>query len=123
MRRLLAVLAVVFASCSSPVEPHSINLDQVIFAPRDPYIRITNRTNAPVYTFIVGRNASAAVDWFPCVSEECPSIPPLKTVSKHYSDAIIDENETEALVYWWHAEVVGGERRAGVIRSGVVRVR
>jgi hypothetical protein len=113
----------VFASCSSPVEPRSIKLEQVTFSARAPYMHITNRTSAPVYTFIVGRNASAFVDWFPCVSEECPSIPPLKTVSKHYNDANIDANETEALVYWWHAEVVGGERRAGVVRSGVVRVR
>jgi hypothetical protein len=124
MRRLFSTVTMVLtAACSSPVEPAAVNLDQVIFTPRAPNIRISNRTFAPVYTFIVGRNASAVVDWFPCVREDCPSIPPFTTVTKRYDESFIDASETEALVYWWHAEVVNGERRAGVVRSGVVRVR
>ena len=124
MRPLFAAVAVLaIVACSSPVEPPAINVEQVIFAPREPTIRITNRTDAPVYWFIVGRKASALVDWRPMVCDECPSIAPNATVSRRYDESLIDASEREAFVYWWHAVIVDGERRPGVVRNGIVRVR
>jgi len=89
-------------------------------APGDSTLALTNRTGAPVYTFVVGRERSALVRWAPCVdAATCPPIAPGETRQVPLVVRAPDGGrEPEALVHWWHAVPAPG----GGVRPDSIRV-
>ena len=87
---------------------------------REQDIAITNRTRRDIYTFVVGRQAAALINWAPCVSgPSCVPLPPGKTRRAPYPTAPLTSSaEREVLVYWWHA-VRGPDGR---LRPGSIQV-
>ena len=86
-------------------------------------IAVTNRTSQPVFTIILGRNASALVLWGACAdAAQCPSIAPGAT-RVQTPEGIDGTAETEAVVHWWHAvRGADGVMRPDSIRSFVVKL-
>ena len=72
---------------------------------RQPDIAITNRTQRDIYTFVVGRETAAMINWAPCVAgPSCSPLPPGNTRRAPYATSyLISSPEREVLVYWWHA--------------------
>ena len=81
-------------------------------------LSIINRTDKPVYVFIVGRELSALIDWIPTVEGE--GIAPSGLERRRYADMDFLQNEREAVVYWWHATVKNGVRTFDELHSFVV---
>ncbi|MES2521202.1 MAG: hypothetical protein V4617_00795 [Gemmatimonadota bacterium] len=114
----LAALAV-FAACSNTTEPAGGNGVTAVY--RNERIAVTNRRDAPVYTFVIGRNAAAVTDWIPCVQDAvCPPIQPGTT--REINPIISLQGESEVLVYWWQRTFgpEGGQRDS--IRNFVVKL-
>ena len=90
---------------------------------REQRILITNVTRQPIFTFVVGRNAAALINWAPCfAAPSCPPLVPGQTRHAPYPEPSLAggrEREREALVYWWHAI----QGRDGVVRPDSIRVR
>lgn len=83
-------------------------------------IAITNRTNRPIFTFVVDRQVAALINWAPCVSgPSCPPLQPGDTRLTPFPAATAGGAQREALVYWWHAVRGPG----GVVRAGDVNVK
>lgn len=121
MRTLRVVVLALSAACSSATGPVSIG--GVIADAKLGAIFIQNRTSQPVYTFVVGRNASALVDWIACSDPaKCAAIHPGQTRTEPYPQGVVAQNETEALVYWWHIVPNGAVFKPDSIRVGVVRL-
>ena len=95
----LMLLAGAMPACGSSTAPSDV------IPLRDEYaVVIRNRTNAPMFTFVVGRQAAALVDWFPCVDAvRCPPIMPGRAATRTVNGTLERIREREALVYWWHA--------------------
>lgn len=67
-------------------------------------IEITNATNLPVFTFVIGRNAAAVSSWMACADQAlCPPLPPGGRRTEPYPAPVGGVPEREALVYWWHS--------------------
>ena len=96
MHRLL--LMVLFATaCGSPVGP-------VLVTARVPTLRVMNRSDRPIYYFVVERESAASVDWRPCTqAETCPAVAPGAQAVVSF-DRIVgyEPGEREAIFYWWH---------------------
>lgn len=125
MTRLLTiVLLFLIAGCrDNPTQP-PVQAGDVVIQADEPFVTITNNSSKPLFTFIVGKNLAALLDWVPCVdADECPPIPPNSTAKKAYTANNIDASETEALVYWWHVVVVDGEPGHTEIQQAQIRVR
>lgn len=120
-RALLAQLLVALAlACTATTGP--IQIGGVEALARRGKIQITNRTERPVFTFVVGRETSALIDWMPCVdSVRCPPLEVGATRTVPYPVKIGGAPEKEALIYWWHAvPAAGGGFRPDSIRYGIV---
>lgn len=80
---------------------------------------VTNRTSARVYYFIVGRDTATLIFWVPHLSLE-DSVDRGRTARIGSDDIYRDETEREVIVFWWHAEGHGADRKPSGIRSFVV---
>ena len=120
----MMLLLLASSACNSATEPRTIDVEDVVFTARKPTLEIRNNTDKPIFYFVVGRNASAYTDWYPCVDEtECPTIPPKGTLVKTYQELGIQQTEVEALVWWWHAVTVDGQRKPEFIHQGLIKIR
>lgn len=65
-------------------------------------LSITNGTEAPVYTFVVGWETSTVIDWAPTL--DGPTLPPGETWSVPRAELEnVRPSEPGLHVYWWHA--------------------
>lgn len=88
-------------------------------------VELDNRTNAPVYTFVIERDAAARSMWGPCSNPAtCDAISPGQERRIAYDDiAGYEPGADEAIVYWWHlVPAPGGGFAPDSIRSEVVRL-
>jgi len=86
-------------------------------------LRLTNHTDRPVFTFVIGRVTAMLADWVPCAdAERCPPIAPGATREVPAPQRTPSgEKEKEAIVYWWYAVATpGGGFAADSIRAIVV---
>jgi hypothetical protein len=91
---------------------------------------LTNAGAEPVFTFVVGRETAALIDWIPCVdAARCPPIAPGATRREPRPTRPGGAPEGEALVYWWRAAPGPGDAprpdriRVIVVRLPVARLR
>ncbi len=83
---------------------------------------VTNKTEARIYYFIVGREAATVIRWAPRLDEE-RSVARGKTAWLDREDDVIgSEDEQEAFVNWWHAVERDGERVPGEVHTFVIRL-
>ena len=126
-RTLRAVAFVAFAAlsqpgCSSSTAP--VIKDGVIASSSGDKVTVTNARAKPVFVFAVGRNAAAAIDWRPCVTErDCPSIAAGDSREYVINPLTSSYHETEALVYWWQAITRNGVLQPDSIRNMVVPLK
>ena len=126
MRDVLAVLLFVFAGgCESSTG--LVSLEGVRAAARGDEVEVINGRQEPIWVFVVGRKASAYVDWAPCVSGATCQ-PPIEAGARRTyrfdPETQEGEREREVLVYWWTAEPgPADEAVPGRIRAMIVPVR
>lgn len=118
-----AIVALTFISvggCGSGTAP--VYRGGVEAIARDQKIDVMNRTERPVFTFVVGRDLAALINWAPCVDAvRCPPIPPGSIRSEAYPQVRSGVAEREAIVYWWHAiRGADGTLHADKIRGRLV---
>jgi hypothetical protein len=83
-------------------------------------IVLENNTADQVYFFVLGRRASALVDWVPMLDSRGAlgkgesRLIPYEEIDRHR------DGEEEVLVYWWTAIEVQGVRRPGKVQQMVV---
>jgi hypothetical protein len=85
-----------------------------------PELTIQNQTDEPIYTFTVGRQRAALINWAPSVGGEGIAAGGEKHLQ--YEDLLRSEGGEEAIVYWWTAVRDDGERVPGEIQSIVVEL-
>lgn len=88
-------------------------------------VQLDNRTNAPVYTFVIEREAAARTDWVACTNPAtCDAIAPGQERRIAYDDIPgYETGDDEAIVYWWHLmPAPGGGFAPDSLRSEVVRL-
>lgn len=114
-RRLLLFFAAAIVACTSPAAPTGTGGVETLA--RNGQIEITNRTRAPIFTFVVGREGLALADWVPCVdAAKCQPLAPGAQRSAPYPIG-----EREALVNWWHAVMgLDGRLRPDRIHVAIV---
>ena len=87
-------------------------------------VAVANHTSESVFTFAVGRRASALVDWIPCV--DGPGCHPIEHGTSRLQTVLVlqEMEETEAVVYWWRAvRRTDGTMRPDSIRAIVVKLQ
>lgn len=116
---ILVVAAFATLACSGTTDPTRIG--GVYAVSRDGNLEVRNRTDAPVFTFIVGRETANLIDWFPCVdAARCPPIPPGESRRQANPRKIDGSREKEAVVSWWHVVATPNGLHPDSIRSAVV---
>lgn len=111
------VLLLATSGCEAATGPGSGATVEAVDRQQD--IAITNRTPRPIYTFVVGRQAAALINWALCVSgTSCAPLPPGETRRAPYPTTLLSSAEREVLVYWWYA-VRGSDGR---LRPGSLHV-
>jgi hypothetical protein len=131
VRRSLLVAGVVgvLTGCGrDPVAPQTSGPLRITPIPSAATLVVANRGTEPVFTFIVGRNASAVINWAPCWdAERCAPILPGAQLTVPYAalaGGASSMPETEAIVYWWHAPPSGTTQLSTEdLHSAVVRLR
>ena len=87
--------------CGNPTGTGSAGL-LVRAAP--PVLNLTNRSSAPIYSFVIDRGVAAFTDWAPCTDPgTCPALKTGETSPLGYAQIVgYSSTSTEAIVYWWH---------------------
>ena len=87
-------------------------------------VHLENHTASPVFTFVVGSEMAARINWAPCAdAQRCPPIEPGHDHDVPYPESFDGVVEHEAIVYWWHAiRGADGALRPDSIRAGRVRL-
>lgn len=104
LHRLPTLAAVaLFTACASLTE--STPADAVRASADAEAVRVTNGTRRPVFTFVVGRSALTRILWGPCADAvRCPPpIAPRATRTEPRSQMLLDADDREVVVHWWHA--------------------
>ncbi len=80
---------------------------------------LTNKTEARIYYFVVGRETAALINWAPHLGLE-KSVGRSATGRIAHEAIFRSETEQEVIVYWWHADGEQGQRQPGPIQSFVI---
>ena len=86
-----------------------------------PELTIQNQTDETIYSFTVGRQMAALINWAPSVGGEGIAAGGEKHIQ--YEKILRSERGEEAIVYWWNAVQDDGERVPGEIQSIVVELQ
>ena len=113
---LAACVAFFLSGCALFVEDATNEDVRAVAEP--PELVLTNRTDEPVYTFVVGKRALSHIRWGPSVGGE--SLAPGADMRLSYAD--LQKGEEEVVVHWWHAVEEDGARVPGDVRSFVVEL-
>jgi hypothetical protein len=108
---LLVPLGAVSSGCSL-VENDEGTVSATVSAPE---LTIQNQTDEPIYSFTVGRQMAALINWAPSVGGEGIAAGGEKHLQ--YEDLLRSKGGEEAIVYWWNAVRGDGERVPGEIQS------
>lgn len=111
---LCLACAVTLAACSLAGDDDGT----VTASATPPTLTVTNQTENTVYTFVVGREAAAQINWSPDVKGD--GLPPGEQRRIRYADIFKSASEEEAIVYWWTAVTHDGERVPGSLHTIVV---
>ena len=116
-----ALLIVSAANACSTVSGPSSG-DGVGAAARNGQLEVRNRSDQPVFIFVIGRVAAAYTDWIACAdASACPPIPTGGRQLFPYPASRSGVVEREALVFWWHAvRGTDGSFRPDSIRALIV---
>ena len=116
----LVTLLSCLLGCTDGVGPIAGSLQVEIFPP---VVRLSNRSSAPIYSFVVERQALAYVDWIPCTNPlTCQGLAPGQDSLIQYT-AITGyaPGAEEAVVYWWHLiPKEGGGLKPDSVRGVVI---
>lgn len=83
---------------------------------------VTNKTSARIYYFVVGRATAALINWAPHLDPENSVAHGTAALVRH-EHIFRSDDETEAIVFWWHAVERDGQSPApGEIQAVVVRL-
>ena len=116
---VFALAAFALLACAAGTDPTRIGGVDAIS--RHGSLEVTNRTDAPVFTMIVGRETATLIDWIPCVdAARCPPIPPGESRRQANPRTMNRSLEKEAIVSWWHAVATPNGLSPDSIRSAVV---
>lgn len=81
---------------------------------------VTNKTSARIYYFVVGRATAALINWAPHLDPENSVARGTSALVRH-EHIFRSDDETEAIVFWWHAVERAGQLPApGEIQAVVV---
>ena len=108
-------LALLFAGCGLFED------DEGGVSARSDGIRVTidNDSEDRVYYAIFGRELATLIDWIPHL-DESRSVAPRSSRSIPHGDIMKEDGETEAIFYWWTADVRDGERVPGTLTSTII---
>ena len=81
-------------------------------------VDVLNCTNAPIYTFIVGRDTAALILWAPSVDGD--GLEEGARAAYPIDDILGGTTEEELIVFWWHSRIVDGERTFGTVGNVLV---
>lgn len=124
-RRLLALALVAATSCTGGADfmglaNRHIDVGGVEALALADQVVLTNKTSSPVFYFLVGREASALVDWIACADpDRCPTIQPGSSISVQRSQ-INGGSEPEILVFWWHGVNTPAGPRPDSVRRAIL---
>ena len=100
----------------------SITPGQITVVKGGSLIRIANGREAPIFFFVVERQASAVINWDPCTNPEtCPRVDPGEIEMLEVTAiAGFRPDAEEAILYWWHLiPTEGDEFAVDEIRNAV----
>ncbi len=84
-----------------------------------PMFMLTNKTDARIYYFAVGRETAARINWAAHFNREA-SVARGETMPIPHDAVHRDEGEKEAVIYWWYAVESDGERVPSDVGSIVI---
>jgi hypothetical protein len=120
-RTAVGLVVFLVSACTSSTAPTQI--DGVVARSTHGHLTIANRTDSPVFLFVIGRETVNVIDWIPCTDAvRCPPLAPGASVTQPNPRRTDTSREKEAVVYWWHVVPSQGGFRADQIRSGVVKL-
>ncbi len=120
MRALILVLLLcILTSCS--VFETDEKAGDVLVLSIAPHLVITNKTEARIYYFVVGRETAARINWALHTNLD-QSIAKNSTVKISHQDIYRSETEKEVIVYWWHAVNAIGSIKPGESHAIVAKL-
>lgn len=117
MKKIYLVLLLFFLMSCEIFGPEN---EGVLVSFADSRVVLTNGHGAPVYYIIFGRRAGLEVDWFPGISSDF-EIPIGETIEIPLEEIFLGESTNAINVYWWDAQVIDGEKKAGEIRHLILK--
>ncbi len=117
---LLVVFVLTLSACSDLGQ----DTDQFPVSARvaSPELIITNSGNKTAYTFVVGQNLAARINWAPFCNS-ASGIQPSETRRVNFQ-RMLDEGEERAIIFWWNECSEQGEALVGTnVNSLVVQIR
>lgn len=82
-------------------------------------VTVENDTGDRIYYAIFGRELATLIDWIPHL-DESRSVAPRSSRSILHADIMKEDGETEAIFYWWKADIRDGERVPGTLTSTII---
>jgi len=116
---IFALLLSTLSSCS--VFESDEEARKVLVLSIAPNLIITNKTEARIYYFVVGRETAARINWAPHTNRD-QSIAKNAIVKISHRDVYRAETEKEVIVYWWHAINTIGSIKPSEIQAIVVEL-
>jgi len=115
-------LLVLLAACVSPTGLVSDGTLEVL--PRATDVRLRNLSDQAVFYFIAERETLNVLDWRPCVTADCPSVPPHAHLAVPHERIVgFAPGARDAVVFWWRAVPTGtGTFAADSIRTLTIRL-
>ena len=117
---ILFTFSFLFIACEHTTKPQS-HTGEVVVRSASSKLHITNKTDAPIYYFVVGRVSAASINWV-AFSNVSNRIVKDSTMSIPYNDIYRGEHEKEVIVHWWHAARPGTAARGDEIHGIVVEL-
>lgn len=115
--RSFASVFVLMLCCSCNLEDHKFE-GGLIRTTSPLGIVLTNNSNKEIFTFPVGANQAAVINWAPGVSEGDGLAPGKSDLLDTQWMSRQKANDEETVhVYWWYAEWVDGKLRSGPIEA------
>jgi hypothetical protein len=112
---LLLLTAISLAGCAL------FDSDSNAVTARSDGLRVTikNETGDRIYYFLVGSELATLIDWIPHL-DDSQSVAAGRSRPIDHDDIMMEEDETQAIFYWWKAAIRDGERVPGAIVSNII---
>ena len=113
---ILSLLTVIFLAGCALFESES---NTVTARSNGLRVTIKNETGDRIYYFLVGSKLATLIDWIPHL-DDSQSVAAGRSRTIDHDDIMMEENETQAVFWWWKAEIRDGERVPGAIVSNII---